>query len=37
MDWSVLKVQGVKYKFLRKELVYSSWVPVSTCLKHTFL
>ncbi|CAE6422639.1 unnamed protein product [Rhizoctonia solani] len=27
MDWSVLKVQGVKYKFLRKELVYSSWVP----------
>ncbi|CAE7131059.1 unnamed protein product, partial [Rhizoctonia solani] len=27
MDWSVLKVQGVEYKLLRKELVYSGWVP----------
>ncbi|KAF8760865.1 EXS family [Rhizoctonia solani] len=28
MDWSVLKVQGVKYKFLRKELAYPGWIPV---------
>ncbi|CAE6461998.1 unnamed protein product [Rhizoctonia solani] len=27
MDWSVLQFQGVQYKLLRKELVYSSWVP----------
>ncbi|CAE6448441.1 unnamed protein product [Rhizoctonia solani] len=27
MDWTVLQVQGVKYKLLRKELVYSSWIP----------
>ncbi|CAE6435535.1 unnamed protein product [Rhizoctonia solani] len=28
MDWSVLKVQGIKYKFLRKELAYPGWIPV---------
>ncbi|KAH7345010.1 EXS family-domain-containing protein [Rhizoctonia solani] len=27
MDWTVLQVQGVQYKLLRKELVYSGWIP----------
>ncbi|KAF8609112.1 EXS-domain-containing protein [Ceratobasidium sp. AG-I] len=27
MDWSVLQVKGVKYKFLRKDLAYSSYIP----------
>ncbi|QRW04806.1 xenotropic and polytropic retrovirus receptor 1 [Ceratobasidium sp. AG-Ba] len=28
MDWSVLQVKGVQYKFLRKELAYSNYVPL---------
>ncbi|KAJ1311454.1 hypothetical protein OPQ81_009943 [Rhizoctonia solani] len=27
MDWSVLQIKGVQYKFLRKELAYSNHIP----------
>ena len=29
MDWSLLQDKGVKNKFLRKDLAYASYIPVS--------